>query len=168
MAIRTVQIKGGLKSVINFTENVEKQINDVYLKKKNVRVMKSNSKLHNGKYVKIELPDLEQMEIAKSTSIPELCGIYFLLNNAELVYIGQSKNIAKRIKTHFIDKTFNTVLFLNIDQEWERLILEKLYIELFSPKHNCIPWSGKEKTMIRKLIDQAESKKDWDEIQRIV
>jgi len=39
-------------------------------------------------------------------------GIYFLCQGATVVYVGQSKNVGKRIRTHFKDpkKEFDTVL----------------------------------------------------------
>jgi len=36
----------------------------------------------------------------------EECGVYFLVDNGEVVYVGQSINVSSRVSNHFKDKTF--------------------------------------------------------------
>ena len=61
--------------------------------------------------------------------------IYFLLDNIEIVYIGQSINLASRISQHMLVKDFNKVLYLPVPQE-NLLSVERFFIEHLTPKYN--------------------------------
>ena len=72
-------------------------------------------------------------------------GVYFLVANKAIVYVGQSVNVYARISAH-TDKTFDS--FTVIPCQKEHLdVLESLYIHLLNPvlnghdKHNCAPYS---------------------------
>jgi hypothetical protein len=65
------------------------------------------------------------------------CGVYFLIREDEIVYVGQSKNCPSRIQTHINDKgkVFDSYTFIathsdNLD------FLESWYIYAFNPKYN--------------------------------
>ncbi len=46
------------------------------------------------------------LSLEKLHQLPEACGVYYFLNNKnEVVYVGKSINIKKRIMEHFVDKT---------------------------------------------------------------
>lgn len=62
-------------------------------------------------------------------------GIYFLFDGDEIVYIGQSENIYKRVGTHLSDKIFDSWNYIeypdeNLDE------LEAEYILKYKPKYN--------------------------------
>lgn len=74
--------------------------------------------------------------------IPKELGIYHLFKNNELVYIGMSKNIRKRLRQHFRDdnKDFDSVLYF-IARIFDKNInditkIEKNMIKYHKPKLN--------------------------------
>ncbi len=62
------------------------------------------------------------------------CGIYFLIKDNEIVYIGQSVNIASRVADH-TGKDFDSVSYVACEQN-KLDILESLYILAYQPKLN--------------------------------
>lgn len=80
--------------------------------------------------------------------IPETIGVYFLLNEqGHIIYIGKSKNIQKRIKTHLSTKLKKTkdlqikgsiaeIDYIEIPHEWVSLILEADLIKKHRPPYN--------------------------------
>ena len=99
-----------------------------------------------GYYVNMRLPDFDELPFVETTgNIPELAGIYFLLQSESnlrghnIAYIGQASNIKKRVLTHLTD--FKDIIGLNYlelpDHEVaERLVLEKAYIMAYEPPYN--------------------------------
>ena len=67
-------------------------------------------------------------------------GVYFLLRDDELVYIGQSVNVANRIAAHCGEgtKQFNRACFIPVDRTDLNLV-ESALIALFWPEHNKHP-----------------------------
>lgn len=65
-------------------------------------------------------------------------GLYFLYNNDELVYIGQSKSVYTRVLEHIVDnkKTFNDVTALYHEDVTNSEIMEIALIYLKKPKYN--------------------------------
>jgi len=65
------------------------------------------------------------------------CGVYFLLADDEIVYVGQSVDVKKRLKQHadYSEKTFNRFFFVQCDR-LELNKLEAYYILKFRPKYN--------------------------------
>lgn len=75
-----------------------------------------------------------------STSVdhkPRHSGVYFLLQGDHVVYVGQAKNVKKRIAEHKADpeKVFDAYSFLPCDAE-DLDTLEALYIMHLRPKQN--------------------------------
>jgi excisionase family DNA binding protein len=64
-----------------------------------------------------------------------LCGIYFLINENDVVYIGQSVNIHSRIAQHKNSKTFDKFSYIECEKS-ELSHLEVKYIKKFKPKYN--------------------------------
>jgi len=89
-------------------------------------------------------------EILKgATPINSLSGIYFLMSNNEIVYVGQSKNIYARIHSHSTSKKFDSVSWVLCDAT-ERSAMETAYIMLYEPKLNGrIPQTGMISTPIK-------------------
>jgi len=75
--------------------------------------------------------------INKSKEFNNKCGIYFLLNKTEIVYIGQSKHILNRIFAHYKDpnKIFNKYFYVEVDKD-KLDKTEAEYIIKFTPKYN--------------------------------
>jgi len=69
--------------------------------------------------------------------IPEVEGIYFLFDDEELIYIGQSKNIHQRLTS--AHPIYNRSLLVGIwttSDDEERLATEKWLIEQYEPPMN--------------------------------
>jgi len=63
------------------------------------------------------------------------CGIYFLVNNSKVVYVGQSVHASARIISHVQNKKFDKVTFIPCKQA-HLDVLESLYIHHFRPPLN--------------------------------
>lgn len=72
--------------------------------------------------------------IKKSLSYGDACGVYFLIKDKVIVYIGQSINIASRITQHR-DKDFDSVSYVACHRS-ELDVLESLYILAYKPPLN--------------------------------
>jgi len=70
-------------------------------------------------------------------------GVYFLISNNKIIYVGQSVNIYSRISSH-THKNFDSFTVLPCPKE-HLDVLESLYIHMFNPplngheKNNCAP-----------------------------
>lgn len=91
----------------------------------------------------MEILDLKAIRGAKfpkdklKDNLPEnQKGVYFLLLEDELVYIGKSKNFSKRILKHkYSNKEYNYISFFNVD--FERLdVFEARHILIYLPIYN--------------------------------
>lgn len=89
--------------------------------------------------------------VAPNKKVPEISCIYFLMNDIELVYIGQTKNLRSRMRSHNVNfrtnievggkKTtqdlYDSVYYLSIvDDKKIREELEQEFILAFEPKLN--------------------------------
>jgi excinuclease UvrABC nuclease subunit len=104
----------------------------------------------SGIFVNMNLPGIEELPFVETNYktnytgfIPDEQGVYFFLNyDGEVVYVGETMNIKKRIKDHNIfwdhRKEIISVSWLVLPQghEVERFILEKAYIMYYKPKLN--------------------------------
>lgn len=65
------------------------------------------------------------------------CGVYFLLNDDDIVYIGQSVDCFNRVLTHSRDvrKEFNRTCYIPVCRD-ELNDIEETLISIFKPKHN--------------------------------
>ena len=78
-----------------------------------------------------------QKIVRKAIPIKPICGVYFLLNGSEIVYIGKSINLIERIGNHYVtlDMSFNSYSY--IEERPNNLeTLEKAYINKLSPRMN--------------------------------
>ena len=76
-------------------------------------------------------------------------GIYFLLKDNEIVYVGQSDNVMKRISAHIVadEKMFDSYCVLPV-KEGDLNDIEARYIWEFAPRHNkSIPKNERCKTL---------------------
>jgi excinuclease UvrABC nuclease subunit len=66
--------------------------------------------------------------------------VYFLLDGDEIVYVGNSKHLHSRVKTHLTNKSFDAVKYIVTDPFFGAKI-ERLLIAYFKPKYNLrIDW----------------------------
>ncbi len=70
--------------------------------------------------------------------IRKITGIYFLIMNEEIVYVGQSVNILQRVGSHISEgKKFNKFSFVECNESQLRVI-ESVYIKMIQPMLNSI------------------------------
>lgn len=81
-------------------------------------------------------------EIVKSSqSWDKAMGVYFLIDQNEIVYVGQSVNIYSRITQHAVDKIFDRYAFVPcLKEHLDKL--ESLYIHFLQPKLNGFNTNG--------------------------
>ena len=99
----------------------------------------------------------------ENIEIKPIRGIYFLFYDDELVYIGQSENVHKRVPCHIVDKKFNNWNYIEYPEE-DLDELEAEYILKYQPKYNqSIPknntWLSSGLIKIRFGIGKRELKK---------
>lgn len=67
----------------------------------------------------------------------EKSGIYLLIKNKEIIYIGVSDYLGKRIKQHQRDKDFDVIVIIKDESFfYDKTDLEAILINLFIPYHN--------------------------------
>lgn len=97
----------------------------------------------------IKLDQATQMLAEIRTVLPRTPGIYFVYSGESLLYVGQARNIRKRLGGHHRKSQFNEVSDLRI--EWENVSIEGLdraerhYIKSLSPKWNGLKMPKKRK-----------------------
>jgi len=78
------------------------------------------------------------IKLAKPLELVKEFVVYFLLQDEEIVYVGQSGGLGQRIQMHLSDKIFNRFFYFCVTTREEAIILEKEYIEDFCPKYNIV------------------------------
>ncbi len=92
-----------------------------------------------------------------SSSVLVTSGVYFLIRNETVVYIGSSKNIGSRIVAHKENKVFDSFFAIGVPES-EMLSVEAHYIAEFVPEYNkCLPQTGKFKCI--GIVDGSENGK---------
>jgi len=56
----------------------------------------------------------------------------------EIVYVGQTTNLKRRITEHSVNKCFNQVGLLQVEDSSERLMKELVLIKHFTPHYNVV------------------------------
>jgi len=77
----------------------------------------------------------EQEIVASSrlySDLDRVCGVYFLINLGEVVYVGQSVNVFSRMREHSKSKKFDSYVYINCSKG-DLDILESLYIHVLRP-----------------------------------
>jgi excinuclease UvrABC nuclease subunit len=110
--------------------------------------------------------DWTTFEFCTLDNVPHISGVYFLMNDDELVYIGQSNNIHNRILSHkqifncdtFLGKEplypdmFNSLYYFECDYKPERKEYESFFIEDYFPKLNGVDLIIGERMMLDKRM----------------
>ena len=93
-----------------------------------------------------------------------LVGIYFLIKDKEIVYVGQSTNVYRRIPSH-LDKQF-TGYAVVLCEKHELNILESLYIHCLQPKYNgnCTDKSKLAPISLKHLLAMDLRKDEWRDV----
>ena len=86
-------------------------------------------------------PSVTILPLSTLRSLPQVCaaeqvsGVYFLWNRDRLVYIGQSKNVPKRVASHRVKPPtfFDWSTYMSVPSPWQ-LAIEALYIEAYLPQ----------------------------------
>jgi hypothetical protein len=102
-----------------------------------------NTKDHGKEYSRAEIIEQSAPYIHNTN----YCGVYFLLDCEEIVYVGKSVDVRNRLKQHSdnLNKVWNRYFFIRCDRE-ELDRLEAYYILRFRPKYNiAIPKVNDEK-----------------------
>lgn len=81
------------------------------------------------------LPGKAEIVAAASPVPRSLSGVYFLIEDEEIVYVGQSANVIARLHAHMLTKKFNKIAILACEEK-ERTMIEAKYIHQFQPKLN--------------------------------
>lgn len=78
----------------------------------------------------------EKEVVEAAVPYTNFCGIYFLINNDRVIYIGQSVNVSARVSQHTTtNKVFDKWLVLPCKKE-HLDVMESLYIHLLRPPGN--------------------------------
>jgi len=81
-------------------------------------------------------------EIKNKKSLPQLSGIYFVINRKnELLYIGKTENLKKRFSNHHRIEQFKdhkVFLFTTKELELESMFLDSLEPELNFSEYDCL------------------------------
>jgi len=80
-------------------------------------------------------------------------GVYFLWDECEIVYVGQSVDIRERIHSHG-DKHHDAVSLIPIGDPYLRCLAESFYITKLTPKYNKEP--PKKSSRVSLQIQQKE------------
>jgi len=81
---------------------------------------------------------LTEDEIVKnSLSMTNFCGVYFLIKEQSIVYVGQSVNLFSRVATHATEKDFDSIAYILCDKSMLDK-LESLYIHTLRPELNGV------------------------------
>jgi predicted GIY-YIG superfamily endonuclease len=78
--------------------------------------------------------DLSLEEIVSNSKIYEESGVYFLIKDNNIIYIGKTKIGVRRVCQHR-DKNFDSFSFLKCQKE-EIDIIESYFIKKFKPMYN--------------------------------
>jgi predicted GIY-YIG superfamily endonuclease len=86
--------------------------------------------------------------LAAANDVEKTSGVYFLINDEEIVYVGQSVNIHSRIHDHTssngMRKKFNKFAFVCCNED-ELDAVESVYIHMLQPKDNATKPNNEEK-----------------------
>ena len=74
---------------------------------------------------------------ARIGSLDVICGVYFLFDGDEMVYIGQSRDILLRLRVHEADATkpFDRWAYVDVPEK-DLMDVEARYIRMFQPPYN--------------------------------
>jgi hypothetical protein len=96
-----------------------------------------NQEPSNLAFISSRLSELENLQQINLQELTQGRGIYFLMQNITVVYVGQSVDVFQRVRTHVVEgaKTFNNVYFYPVP--FGNLnVIEREFIKEFKPRYN--------------------------------
>lgn len=73
--------------------------------------------------------------LARAVALNSLSGVYFLIRDGKVTYVGQAKNVMARINAHIGEKQFDSFSFLPVAAD-KLDAIEALYIVWLRPAEN--------------------------------
>lgn len=110
------------------------------------------------------------------TPRPRIIGVYFLIKDREIIYVGQSVDILSRIDTHranpsprsypwcpstLPEKDFDSFAFIEIE-ETDLNVVERFYILVFNPRCNVASYK------LKNYRDMLEERFDDDTAHQLI
>jgi hypothetical protein len=86
-------------------------------------------------FLRLSKLESEAEIVRRATGLSELAGVYFLVRDERVVYVGKSLNVYQRVASHRPSKLFDKVSFIRC-HEAHLLRLEAMYISKFNPEFN--------------------------------
>jgi len=101
----------------------------------------------------VEFSDLlsESDILSKAKKPEDVSGVYFLIRDEKIVYVGQSKCVYARLETHKKEKDFDKVTIVKCAQD-KLKPLEELYIRKFQPPLNIASLNKLTDVEIKELL----------------
>jgi hypothetical protein len=135
----TIDIEFALAKKYGVSTN---RIHEILKRERNPGIYKElkENKERNSDEIPLKLELWQILGTRHTMHIPMDAGIYFLISQGEIVYIGESANIFRRIATHSDDKIFDSVTWQplpNLKKSLRRK-LEREYIKQYKPKYNML------------------------------
>ena len=81
--------------------------------------------------------------------------VYFLWDNGEIVYVGQTHHLQRRLSIHLKDKVFDEYSFVECENFIEMDSVELYFISKFKPKYNLRVGDGFES--VKKIRNRIQS-----------
>lgn len=91
----------------------------------------------NKREKRTKLPASDKEIFSNKIELGILCGIYFLLKDQQVVYVGQSTNIFCRVADHLLSKEFDSFSYFECDRK-DLTDFEAAYINKYKPKLNVV------------------------------
>ena len=137
-----LQIINGMRALVDDIESNYKRLSE-YFKNTETKLwknliktgLKDGSLINEGQIIAGSYPKNQVV----------LLGVYFLIKNNSVVYVGQSVNIFARINSHFSTKDFNSFSFIQC-KKTDLDKLESLYIHYLKPPQNATYKNGNKKS----------------------
>lgn len=136
--IEKIELIEKAKSQIGLLETKANELN-LQISEKEEILLKINRQLNIAfkRYNQaINEPLLDEDEILFLAGISKRkCGVYFLIKDEEIIYVGQSVNIEARIHQHRSTKSFDRFTYIECNSE-DLNKIETMYINKLKPKLN--------------------------------
>jgi excinuclease UvrABC nuclease subunit len=82
-----------------------------------------------------DMLSIQQIIVAKQENTQRRCGVYFLVKDDVVLYVGKSVNVDARIAQHRLSKSFDSYTFIECS-EADLDTVERGYIEELNPPLN--------------------------------
>ena len=94
-------------------------------------IQKASPRAKDGMFQRLALAT----SLEHAVPIDTACGIYFLISEKRIVYVGQSTNVFSRVYTHMQTKQFDSYVYMPCEKDMLDK-LESLYIHFLTPELN--------------------------------